>query len=86
MIIATGCKKTSAWGQMDNPKSLKKFIDAEKSEGRNLFSVAASDDFGFGAFTLKDFGTEQIIMQRLGLNDWWTGGNICPDSPGRFRN
>ena len=34
----------------------------------------------------RDLGTEQIIMQRLVLNDWWTGGNICPDSPGRFRN
>ena len=33
----------------------------------------------------RDLGTEQLIMQRLGLNDWWTGGNICPDSPGEFR-
>ena len=31
----------------------------------------------------RDLDTEQLIMQRLGLNDWWTGGNICPDSPGK---
>ena len=30
----------------------------------------------------RDLGTEELIQQRLGLSDWWTGGNICPDSPG----
>ena len=61
MIIAPGCEKTRGWAQKDNLKSFFKFTDAEKSEGRNLFSVAAADDFGFGAFTLEDYGTDQII-------------------------
>ena len=30
----------------------------------------------------RDLDTEELIQQRLGLSDWWTGGNICPDSPG----
>ena len=86
MIIATGCKETCGWGKMENPKSLKKFIDAEKSEGRNLFSVAASDDFGFGAFTLEDYGTEQIITtDKEKINMWLkTGFRITAVCPWRF--
>ena len=32
----------------------------------------------------RDLGTEELIQERLRLSDWWTGGNICPDSPGKF--
>ena len=32
----------------------------------------------------RDLRTEELIQQRLGLSDWWTGGNICPDSPGKL--
>ena len=33
----------------------------------------------------RDLRTEELIQQRLGLSDWWTGGNICPDSPGNLK-
>ena len=26
---------------------------------------------------------EQLLLSTLPLSDIWTGGNICPDSPGR---
>ena len=32
----------------------------------------------------RDLDTEELIQERLGLSDWWTGGNICPDSPGEL--
>ena len=32
-----------------------------------------------------DVGVEVKIMETVGVSDWWTGGNICPDSPGGFK-
>ena len=29
-----------------------------------------------------DTAVEAAIMERVGVSDWWSGGNICPDSPG----
>ena len=29
-----------------------------------------------------DVGVEVKILETVGVSDWWTGGNICPDSPG----
>ena len=28
--------------------------------------------------------TADIIQGSMHLSDWWTGGNICPDSPGNL--
>ena len=42
--------------QKDNSRSLKSSL-MQKSQREET----ASDDFGFGAFTLEDYGTDQII-------------------------
>lgn len=47
----------------------------EKSEDRYLFSVAAADDFGFGVFTLEDYGTDQVITtDQDDIDLWWKKG------------
>ena len=29
--------------------------------------------------------TETLILTTVTVSDWWTGANICPDSPGIIR-
>ena len=38
------------------------FLEAEKSEGRHVFSLASEDGFGFGVLTMEGYGTDQIFF------------------------
>ena len=44
------------------------------SAGGHLASLGHMDDQG------RDL--EHVLTSALGVSDWWSGGNICPDSPG----
>ena len=50
-----------AWGTVSNPDQLMAFLQAEKSEGRHVFSLASIDDSGFGFLTMEGFGIDQIF-------------------------
>lgn len=46
---------------MRNLNDLRGFLQAEKSEGRHIFSLASDDRFGFGVCTMEGYGTDQIF-------------------------
>ena len=49
------------WVNRDDHDGFIQYIEDERSKGRHVFSMACEDDFGFGVFTMEDFGTSQEI-------------------------
>ena len=50
------------WGTKSSLNDLLNFLQAEKSKGRHVFSIASDNDFGFGVCTMEGYGTNQIIF------------------------
>lgn len=49
------------WGTMSNLNDLMRFLQAEKLEGRHVFSLASEARFGFGVLTMEGYGTDQVF-------------------------
>ena len=51
-----------SWVNRDDHDGFLRYIEDERrSKGKHVFSMACDDYFGFGVFTMKDFGTDQDI-------------------------
>ena len=63
-----------SWGNRDDHDDFMEFIKDQKSKGKHVFSMACDDDFGFGVFTMGNFGTDQGVAwdsDRSEIQKWY---------------
>ena len=56
-------KPSLSWANRDDHDGFVQFLRDERClKGKHVFSMACDDDFDFGVFTMKDFGTTQDVV------------------------
>ena len=66
-----------SWVNNDDPEGFIQYLKGQRSKGKHVFLMACEDNFGFGAFTMKDFGTTQDITWDSDISEvqkWYDAG------------